>query len=154
MRFLLDTDTCVYVISRRPQHVFDRFRRERIGAIGLSSISLAELRYGTSEERPTWRLIGGGVGIHWPSLDEDVSVEDLILGRSSGESQSSFEAMAGAARLRIGVHQCRLGRVLQSLPPWPRSSAHRRKIHSASSTEVSHRQQQDSEPSAIRSSGR
>lgn len=49
------------------------------------------LHYGTSEERIHWQLIGGGEGIHWPVLDEDVSVEDLILGRRSGESQSSLK---------------------------------------------------------------
>ncbi len=36
------------------------------------------LVHGTSEERGEWRLIGGGHGIHWPRLDEDISVEGLI----------------------------------------------------------------------------
>ena len=58
------------------------------------SIPLAwypRLHNGPSEERLNWRLIGGGEGIHWPALDEDVSVEDLILGKRSGESQSSLK---------------------------------------------------------------
>jgi hypothetical protein len=29
-------------------------------------------------QRSNWRLIGGGVGIHWPDLDEDISVESLL----------------------------------------------------------------------------
>ena len=49
------------------------------------------LMHGTSEERNKWRLIGGGEGIHWPDLDEDISVENLILGKPSGESQKSFK---------------------------------------------------------------
>jgi len=49
------------------------------------------LLHGTPEERNRWRLIGHGEGIHWPDLDEDVSVEGLILGRPSGESQRSFK---------------------------------------------------------------
>ena len=49
------------------------------------------LMHGTSEERNKWRLIGGGEGIHWPELDEDISVENLILGKPSGESQKSFK---------------------------------------------------------------
>ena len=32
----------------------------------------------TPEERMQWRLIGGGVGIHWESIDEDISVESLL----------------------------------------------------------------------------
>jgi hypothetical protein len=48
------------------------------------------LVHGTSEERLDWRLIGRGEGIHWPQLDEDISVEGLIAGRPSGESQRSL----------------------------------------------------------------
>ncbi|MGB3633728.1 MAG: DUF2442 domain-containing protein [Rubrobacteraceae bacterium] len=45
--------------------------------------------HGTPEERTLWRLIGAG--IHWPELDEDVSVENLLAGRASGESQRSLK---------------------------------------------------------------
>ena len=49
------------------------------------------LLHGTAEERNKWRLIGNGEGIHWPDLDEDISVKNLILGKPSGESQKSFK---------------------------------------------------------------
>jgi hypothetical protein len=49
------------------------------------------LLHGTPEERNKWRLIGEGEGIHWSDLDEDISVENLILGKPSGESQKSFK---------------------------------------------------------------
>jgi len=49
------------------------------------------LLHGTSGERNKWRLIGDGEGIHWPDLDEDISVENLILGIPSAESQKSFK---------------------------------------------------------------
>jgi hypothetical protein len=49
------------------------------------------LSHGTAKERKSWRLIAQGEGIHWPELDEDVSVENLLAGRASGESQSSFQ---------------------------------------------------------------
>lgn len=49
------------------------------------------LLHGTQEERNKWRLIGDKEGIHWPDLDEDISVENLLLGKPSGESQSSFK---------------------------------------------------------------
>ncbi|SRR6266536_5581809 len=48
------------------------------------------LQHGTAEERNNWRWIGDREGIHWPDLDEDISVENLILGQPSGESQESF----------------------------------------------------------------
>ncbi len=49
------------------------------------------LFHATSEERNRWRLIGNGEGIHWPELDEDLSVDNLLLGKPSGESQTSFK---------------------------------------------------------------
>ena len=45
----------------------------------------------TESERHNWRLIGKGYGIHWEELDEDISVEGLLLGKPSGESQTSFK---------------------------------------------------------------
>ena len=49
------------------------------------------LVHGTSEERNNCRIIGRGQGIHWKDLDEDISVEGIISGNPSGESQSSFK---------------------------------------------------------------
>jgi len=49
------------------------------------------LSHGTAEERNDWRLIGCGRGIHWPDLDEDISVENLLAGKPSSESQTSFK---------------------------------------------------------------
>src|SRR5580698_3717349 len=48
------------------------------------------LANGTPAERQIWRLIGKGEGIHWPDLDEDISVESLLAGRGSGESHDSL----------------------------------------------------------------
>ena len=48
------------------------------------------LSHASSAERKHWRLIGRGVGIHWPDIDEDISVEGLLAGKRSGESQASF----------------------------------------------------------------
>jgi hypothetical protein len=45
----------------------------------------------TTRERQNWRLIGSGQGIHWEDLDEDISVENLLTGHHSGESQSSLK---------------------------------------------------------------
>ena len=39
------------------------------------------LLHATPEERSDWRLIGGGVGVHWPQVDEDISVESLLNAR-------------------------------------------------------------------------
>ncbi len=49
------------------------------------------LLHATTTERNSWRLIGNSEGIHWADLDEDISVENLLLGKPSGETQSSFK---------------------------------------------------------------
>ncbi len=49
------------------------------------------LKHATEEEKANWRQIGGGQGIHWEDIDEDVSVEGLLAGKTSGESQSSLK---------------------------------------------------------------
>ena len=59
--------------------------------ISVPLVWFPRLLHGTPEERSNWRFIGGGVGVHWPDLDEDISVENLLAGKPSGESQSSFK---------------------------------------------------------------
>ena len=49
------------------------------------------LQHGTPDERKNWRLIGRGDGIHWPDLDEDISVSGLVAGHQSNECQASLE---------------------------------------------------------------
>lgn len=50
------------------------------------------LQHSKPAERAEWRLIGGGIGIHWPALDEDISVANLLTGQPSAESQASLKA--------------------------------------------------------------
>src|SRR5688572_18005876 len=45
----------------------------------------------SAAERRRWELIGAGVGIHWPAIDEDICVEGLLRGLPSGESAASLE---------------------------------------------------------------
>ena len=58
------------------------------------------LAHGTLAERSNWRLIAGGEGIHWPDLDEDISVESMLLGRRSGETQESLRRWLEARSAR------------------------------------------------------
>ncbi|MFO7883681.1 MAG: DUF2442 domain-containing protein [Desulfobacteraceae bacterium] len=59
-----------------------------------TSVPLAwypRLKEASPTERDHWRLIGRGEGIHWMDIDEDISVQGLISGMPSGESQSFFK---------------------------------------------------------------
>jgi len=54
----------------------------------------------SKKERENWRLLGKGSGVHWESLDEDISVEGLLAGRPSGESQVSFKKWLESRNLK------------------------------------------------------
>jgi hypothetical protein len=60
------------------------------------------LRHARPQERANWELVGRGDGIHWPALDEDISVEGLLAGRKSGESKQSFETWLTTRAQRRG----------------------------------------------------
>ncbi len=57
------------------------------------------LTHGSRKERNNWEL-GSGVGVHWPDLDEDISVENLLNGQPSGESKKSFQRWLSQRKLR------------------------------------------------------
>jgi hypothetical protein len=59
------------------------------------------LLHSTPEERRNWRLIGKGQGIHWEDLDEDISIQGLLAGRHSGESQASFKKWLNSRASRL-----------------------------------------------------
>jgi hypothetical protein len=46
--------------------------------IAVPLVWFPRLQTATPEQRKEWRLIGGGIGIHWESVDEDISVESLL----------------------------------------------------------------------------
>jgi uncharacterized protein DUF2442 len=54
------------------------------------------LAHGSMTERQNWELIGPGIGIHWPDLDEDISVDGLLRGLPSDESRESFKRWLAA----------------------------------------------------------
>lgn len=53
MKYLLDTNTCIYIINERPQNVRERFARLELSDIGVSSITAAELAFGVAKSRST-----------------------------------------------------------------------------------------------------
>jgi len=59
--------------------------------ISVPTIWYPRLFYANKQERQKWRIIGNGHGIHWESLDEDISIENLLAGKASGEVQKSFK---------------------------------------------------------------
>lgn len=59
--------------------------------LSVPTIWYPRLFNGNKQELENYELIGDGEGIHWPDLDEDISVDGILAGRRSGESQSSLD---------------------------------------------------------------
>lgn len=60
MKYLLDTDTCIYIINERIKRVLDHFREHSVGDLGISSITASELAFGvvkigSAKNRALWR---------------------------------------------------------------------------------------------------
>ncbi len=74
------------------------------------------LRNATPEQRRDWSLIGKGVGIHWESADEDISIESLLTpekmlwARGYGPAAPRRRSRSGAAASRAFRTQSRRGR--------------------------------------------
>ncbi len=49
MKYLLDTNICIYIIKNIPKQVFDKFLSLEFGSVGISSITLAELNFGVEK---------------------------------------------------------------------------------------------------------
>jgi len=49
IRYLLDTNICIYVIKKKPKSIIERFKQSRISEVGISSITMSELEYGISK---------------------------------------------------------------------------------------------------------
>ena len=62
MKYMLDTNICIYIIKQRPKNVFNKFREYKPEDICISSITLAELEYGVAKsiykERNKIALLG------------------------------------------------------------------------------------------------
>jgi len=48
MKYLLDTNICIYLINKKPSQVFEKLRAHPVGDIGISAITFAELAYGVA----------------------------------------------------------------------------------------------------------
>ena len=76
--------------------------------ISVPLVWYPRLVHAMPQERGNWELIGGGLGIHWPDLDEDISIEDLLAGRKSGESRRSLQQWLKAKKEGRGLTLCEL----------------------------------------------
>jgi tRNA(fMet)-specific endonuclease VapC len=49
MKYLVDTNICIYIMNRRPKGVVQRFKQFEVGDVGISTITVSELQYGVAK---------------------------------------------------------------------------------------------------------
>lgn len=86
--FHLETEPIVVRVVTSDDHLRAHLADGRIISVPLSWYP--RLLHATREERQNYEIGGRGRGIHWPDLDEDISIQNLLEGRKSAESEPSL----------------------------------------------------------------
>jgi tRNA(fMet)-specific endonuclease VapC len=117
MRYLLDTNICIYVIRRRPPQVLTRFQRCALGDLGLSTVTLAELQYGVAKSAYPAR---NQQALEAFTLPLEVVPFDVAAARAYGPIRATLEQQGtpiGAMDLLIAAHALSLGVTLVTNNP-------------------------------------
>ena len=109
MKYMLDTNICIYLIKQNPAKVIKHFKSHAIGDIGISSITLAELRYGVSKSQHVEK--------NQQALDEFIlSLEIVDFDEKAAQEYGSIRAELeragkpiGSMDMLIGAHAHALG---------------------------------------------
>ncbi|MBI4688479.1 MAG: type II toxin-antitoxin system VapC family toxin [Nitrospirae bacterium] len=112
MKFMLDTNTCIYIIKRKPENVLKRFSSYDVGDIGISSITLAELQYGVSKSQHVQKNKQALSEFVFPL---EVAEFEKKAAEEYGNTRAALEKSGkpvGAMDMLIGAHALSLGVVL------------------------------------------
>lgn len=109
MKFMLDTNICIYIIKQKPEKVLRQFKAHSIGDIGISCVTLAELRFGVEKSQQVEK--------NRQALDEfilplEIADFDEKAAESYGKVRASLEKEGkpvGSMDMMIGAHALGLG---------------------------------------------
>jgi tRNA(fMet)-specific endonuclease VapC len=104
MHFMLDTNTCIYIIKKKPPRVLKRFESFRISDVGISSITLSELEYGVAKSSRPQQNREALTGFIAPL---EIAPFDELAARHYGEIRAYLEGKGkniGAMDLLIAAH--------------------------------------------------
>jgi tRNA(fMet)-specific endonuclease VapC len=111
VKYLLDTNICIYIINERPKQVLERFRRFAIAELGLSSVSVAELAFGVAKSRSARNR----AALESFLLPLEVAAFDLSAAFAYGDLRAELERRGepiGPLDLQIAAHALSLSAVL------------------------------------------
>lgn len=112
MKYMLDTNICIYLIKQKPEKALRHFEARSVGDIGISSITLAELRFGVEKSRQVEK--------NRQALDEfvlplEIADFDENAADSCGKVRTALEKQGtpiGSMNMLIGAHALSLGATL------------------------------------------
>jgi tRNA(fMet)-specific endonuclease VapC len=112
MRYMLDTNTCIDLIKRKPPQILRRVHSLTVGDVGISTITLAELRYGVARSQAVER--------NAQALDEfllplEIADFDENAASAYGLVRTDLEKAGrpiGPLDTQIGAHALSLGNIL------------------------------------------
>ncbi len=112
MRYLLDTNICIYIMNRRPLTVIRKFKQFDIGDIGISSITVSELYYGAKKSN----RLEENIQRLWAFLMPfEVVSYDEAAANAYGDIRVDLErkgAVIGPLDMLIAAHALSLGLIL------------------------------------------
>ncbi len=111
MKYLLDTNICIYIINERSKTVRERFRRVSAKEVGVSSVTVAQLAFGVSKSGST----GNRAALQAFLVPLEVASFDLPAALAYGNLRASLERHGrpiGPLDLQIAAHALSLDAIL------------------------------------------
>jgi len=109
MRYMLDTNICIYLIKQKPEKVLRHFKAHSVGEIGISSITLAELRYGVERSQQVQK---NRQALEEFTLPLEIAAFDEAAAEVYGSVRAGLEQAGtpvGSMDMLIGAHGLSLG---------------------------------------------
>ncbi len=109
MKVMLDTNICIAIIKRKPPQVLKRFSAYKVGEIGISSVTLAELEFGVAKSRHVEK---NQAALEEFVLPLEIANFDREAARVYGRVRAALEEKGtpiGSLDVMIGAHALVLG---------------------------------------------
>ena len=114
MKVMLDTNICIAIIKRKPPQALKRFTAYKVGEIGISSVTLAELEFGVAKSRHSEK---NQAALEEFVLPLEIASFDRDAARAYGRVRAILENKGtpiGALDMLIGAHALILGVTLST----------------------------------------
>ena len=112
MKYLLDTNICIYLIKRKPALVMKRFEQHKPGDIGISTVTLSELTYGVAK---SCRINNNQFALEQCLVSLEIATYDAAAAAAYGPIRATLERQGqpiGGMDVMIAAHAVSLNVVL------------------------------------------